>query len=179
MESNKDMVMSWVSNARGAEYGFLGAVCYALEQFEKKNNKPMYALIAFTNGKKFGSYKIDEGYKLTQFATPLRRVLQHALSDVKFVFKDGKAGVKVGKNGGVNSDVLRNLQALLKLHNGRVGLKSDMFKDMFPAVKSEPKQREDKSVVEQIVKLAKKQGLDRDKLEGMLMALWNEVEVAK
>ena len=53
-----DYVKAWVSNARGAEYGFFKAVEYALEQFGEKNNKPMYALIAFTNGKSFGSYKI-------------------------------------------------------------------------------------------------------------------------
>ena len=36
----------------------------------QKNNKPMYALIAFTNGKSFGSYKIEDGYKLSQFSAP-------------------------------------------------------------------------------------------------------------
>lgn len=173
----KDMVMDWVSNARGAEYGFLNAVAYALEQFAARNNKPMYALIAFTNGKKFGSYKIEEGYKLTQFSAPLKRVLDYALSDVKFVFKDGKAGVKVGANGGLNRDVLDNLNAVLKLHNGRVGLKSDVFKDMFPTVKAAPKQREDKSVIEQTIRALKKQGLDRDAAMTALAALWNDVEV--
>lgn len=174
---SKDMVMSWVSDARGAEYGFMQAVCYALEQFAAKNNKPMYALIAFTNGKKFGSYKIEEGYKLTQFSTPLKRVLDRALSDVKFVFRDGKAGVKVGANGGVNHDVLAEIHAVLKLHNGRVGLKSDTFKNMFPPVKAEPKQREDKSVLEQTIRALKKQGLDRDAAAAAIAAMWNDVEV--
>lgn len=173
---SKDMVMDWASNARGAEYGFLQAVCYALDQFALKNNKPMYALIAFTNGKKFGSYKIEEGYKLTQFSTPLKRVLDRALSNVKFVFKDGKASVKVGENGGVNHDVLADIHALLKLHNGRVGLKSNVFKDMFPPVKAQPKQREDKSVLEQTIRALKKQGLDREAAMGAIAAMWNDVE---
>lgn len=172
-----DMVQKWVSNARGAEYGFLKAVSYALDQFGKKNNRPLYALIAFTNGKKFGSYQIEDGYRLTQFSTPLKRVLNVALSDVKFTFKDGKAGCKVGKNGGLNHDVLANLDKTLELYNGRIGLKSDVFKDMFPAVKAEPKKREDKSVVESVIKSAKKNGLTRDKLEAMIAAMWNDVEV--
>ena len=31
-----DMVQKWVSNAKGAEYGFFKAVEYALDQFAEK-----------------------------------------------------------------------------------------------------------------------------------------------
>ena len=75
------MLKSWVSNARGAEYGFFKAVQYALEQFGEKNNLPMYALIAFTNGKKYGGYKIcgRRVFSLKQFSAPLKRILNVAL----------------------------------------------------------------------------------------------------
>lgn len=129
-----DYVKNWVSDARGAEYGFFKAVEYALEQFGKKNNKPIYALIAFTNGKSFGNYKIEEGYRLKQFSAPLKRILNVALSDVKFTFKDGKAGCKVGKNGGLNHDVLKGIEILAA---SKVGINSPSFKERFPPLNAD------------------------------------------
>lgn len=42
---NKNLVSSWASNVRGAEYGFFKAVIYAVEQFKEKNNLPLTALV--------------------------------------------------------------------------------------------------------------------------------------
>lgn len=160
-----DFVQYWVGNARNSEYGFFKAVTYALEQFGEKNNKPLYALIAFTNGKKFGTYKIEEGYTLTQYSVPLKRILNKALSDVKFIFKDGNAKVKVGENGGLNHDVLREMEELLNLYNGRIGVKSDAFKEMFPTAKKEAKEFDVSAWAERVTKA------HPDALEAMIAAL--------
>ena len=128
-----DAVQNFISNARGAEYGFLKAVAHSLECFGEKNNKPLYALMAFTNGKKFGGYKIEEGHSLVQFSTPLKRILKVALSDVKFTFKEGKAGVKVGKNGGLNHDVLEGVKVLAA---SKTRVKSEAFANAFPVIKN-------------------------------------------
>lgn len=158
-----DFVKAWVSDARGAEYGFFKAVQYALEQFGEKNNKPMYALIAFTNGKSFGSYKIEDGYKLSQFSAPLKRILNVALSDVKFTFKDGKASCKVGKNGGLNNDVLEGVRTLAA---SRVGIKSQAFKDAFPAPEKAAKPFDAQAWAERVIK-----SNGADQLEIMIAAL--------
>lgn len=168
-----DYVKAWVSNARGAEYGFFKAVQYALEQFGEKNNKPMYALIAFTNGKSFGSYKIEDGYKLSQFSAPLKRILNVALSDVKFTFKDGKASCKVGKNGGLNNDVLEGVRTLAA---SNVGIKSQAFKNAFPVPEKVAKEKDLQAWAERAVK-----SNGADKLEAMiasLQALRNTVKAA-
>ena len=168
-----DFVKAWVSNARGAEYGFFKAVQYALEQFGEKNNKPMYALIAFTNGKSFGSYKIEDGYKLSQFSAPLKRILNVALSDVKFTFKDGKASCKVGKNGGLNNDVLEGVRTLAA---SNVGIKSQAFKNAFPTPEKVAKEKDLQAWAERAVK-----SNGADKLEAMiasLQALRNTVKAA-
>mgnify|MGYP007083794875 FL=1 len=128
-----DAVQNFISNARGAEYGFLKAVAHSLECFGEKNNKPLYALMAFTNGKKFGGYKIEEGHSLVQFSAPLKRILKVALSDVKFTFKEGKAGVKVGKNGGLNNDVLEGVKVLAA---SKTRVKSEAFANAFPVIKN-------------------------------------------
>lgn len=168
-----DFVKAWVSDARGAEYGFFKAVQYALEQFGEKNNKPMYALIAFTNGKSFGSYKIEDGYKLSQFSAPLKRILNVALSDVKFTFKDGKASCKVGKNGGLNNDVLEGVRTLAA---SKVGIKSQAFKDAFPAPEKAVKPFDAQAWAERAIK-----SNGADQLEIMIAALQaqrNQVKVA-
>jgi hypothetical protein len=168
-----DPVATFLSNARGAEYGFANAALYALEQFNEKNNKPLYALIAFCNGKKFGTYKIEAGYSLAQFSTPLKRILARALVNTSFVFKDGKAGVKPtvkGETMGVNGGVLNALQELIEMYNGALGVKSDAFQSMFPAVKKEitpnskdgaaSKEKAAKDA-ERVAKAAKDQGHDQ------------------
>ena len=166
-----DYVKAWVSNARGAEYGFFKAVEYALEQFGEKNNKPMYALIAFTNGKSFGSYKIEDGYKLSQFSAPLKRILAVALSDVKFTFKDGKASCKVGKNGGLNHDVLEGVRTLAA---SKVGVKSDAFKAAFPVLTAAKPEKSHDQRVEQLhtymAKMAKEMGVPFAQVQAMASA---------
>jgi hypothetical protein len=166
-----DYVKAWVSNARGAEYGFFKAVQYALEQFGEKNNKPMYALIAFTNGKSFGSYKIEDGYKLSQFSAPLKRILNVALSDVKFTFKDGKASCKVGKNGGLNNDVLEGVRTLAA---SNVGIKSQAFKDAFPVLTADKPEKSHDQYFEQLhkymEKMAKDMGVSLAQVQAMATA---------
>ena len=157
-----DYVKSWVSNARGAEYGFFKAVQYALEQFGEKNNLPLYALIAFTNGKKYGTYKIEDGYSLKQFSAPLKRILAVALSDVKFTFKDGKAGVVVGKDGGLN---LEGLQSVAMLAASKCAVKSTAFDNSFPRPEKPAKEFDAFSWAERSVKA------NPDKLEAMIAAL--------
>ena len=159
-----DYVKNWVSNARGAEYGFFKAVQYALEQFGEKNNLPMYALIAFTNGKKYGNYKIEDGYSLKQFSAPLKRILAVALSDVKFTFKEGKAGVVVGDNGGLNRE---GLEKVMMLAASNCAIRSDAFNNAFPKPVVEPKQRD---VADEANKLADKAKTARD-LEIMIATL--------
>jgi hypothetical protein len=158
-----DYVKNWVSNARGAEYGFFKAVQYALEQFGEKNNLPMYALIAFTNGKKYGGYKSAvEGYSLKQFSAPLKRILAVALSDVKFTFKDGKPGVKVGENGGLNLDGLKSVSMLAA---SNCGLRSSAFDDAFPKAEKPPKEFDATAWAERNVKA------QPEHLEAMIAAL--------
>ena len=157
-----DHVKNWVSNARGAEYGFFKAVQYALEQFGEKNNLPMYALIAFTNGKKYGTYKIEEGYSLKQFSAPLKRILAVALDDVKFTFKDGKPCVKVGKNGGLN---LEGLQKVAGLAASNCAIRSTAFDDAFPKPEKPVKEFDAMAWAERNVKA------QPDQLEAMIAAL--------
>jgi len=157
-----DHVKNWVSNARGAEYGFFKAVQYALEQFGEKNNLPMYALIAFTNGKKYGGYKIEQGYSLKQFSAPLKRILAVALSDVKFTFKDGKPGVKVGENGGLNRE---GLEKVAMLAAANCGLRSTAFDDAFPKPEKPVKEFDATAWAERNVKA------QPDQLEAMIAAL--------
>ena len=157
-----DHVKNWVSNARGAEYGFFKAVEYALEQFGEKNNLPMYALIAFTNGKKYGGYKIEDGYSLKQFSAPLKRILNVALSDVKFTFKDGKAGVVVGDNGGLNREGLEKVSMLAA---SKSAVRSTAFDNAFPKPEVAPKAKDYPAWAE------RQQKSDPDGLEAMIAAL--------
>lgn len=147
MTTKQDAVQSFASNARGAEYKFLPAVSYALKEFERKNNAPLYRMIAFVNGKKFSQDNVrslpgvsegDNTVKLTQFKVPLQRVLNKTLSNVKFVFKDGSVKAKVGANGGVNADAIRELEQLLSFH-GSVPVSGNVFKAAYPAPKTEKK----------------------------------------
>lgn len=149
----KDLVNDWVSNARGADYGFFKAIVWALEQFEQKNNRPLYAMIAISNGKKFGNYKIIEGERLA-YASPIRRILKVTLPNTIFVFKDGQAKVSLvkGANGHTVSD--DHMQALRMLAAQNVTVRNSAFKDAFPV---EPKvtKRDADSVSKAVTKLLK------------------------
>ena len=145
--TNVNYVSIWAGNARKAEYGFFKATLYALEQFQNKNNKPLYAMIAICGGKDFKGYKIENGYKLTQFNTPLKRILDVALSDVKIRFKDGKASVKVGENGGVNADIVQGLRTLAA---SNVGVKSQAFENAFPRIEKEKPQLTNEKAIDKL-----------------------------
>ena len=169
--TKNDPVNNWISNARNAEYGFFKATLYALEQFQNKNNKPLYAMIAICGGKDFKGYKIENGYKLTQFNTPLKRILDVALSDVKIRFKEGKASVKVGENGGVNAEYV---QGVRNLAASGVGIKSDSFDRDFP--KPEKKvveytvEKADAEIVKLLTKISTQLGLTIDQAKAKVSA---------
>lgn len=141
----QDMVQKFQSNTRNMEYNFFPAMIYALEQFENKNNKPLYRLYAFVNGKQVkgvtGIFNADgdNNLKAQQFVAPLKRVITKALPGVTFVFKDGNCKVKVAKNGGLNHDVLMEMQECIATWRN-VSVRSEAFKSMFPAVKPAKKE---------------------------------------
>ena len=171
--TNVNHVSIWAGNARKAEYGFLKAVLYALEQFQNKNNKPLYAMIAICGGKDFKGYKIENGYKLTQFNTPLKRILDVALSDVKIRFKEGKASVKVGDNGGVNGDVVQGLRTLIA-GDKNIGVKSQAFENAFPRIEKEKPQLTHDQAMDRlqkdIDKLAQELGVSYAQVQAMASA---------
>jgi hypothetical protein len=158
--TTKNLVSDWASNARGAEYGFIKAVIYALEQFGEKNNKPVCTLLAICNGKHYGKFKIVQGDRLA-YATPLKRVLNKALSNTTFVFKDGKVSVKVGENGGLNADMLEALRMLATVSG--MSIRHAKFKEMFPAepkrADEKPKDEVAKAEAKRIAKALKDKGL--------------------
>lgn len=181
-KTTQDAVQKFGSNSRGAEYGFLPAVAYALEEFGKKNNGPLYNLQAIVKGKTIKGFTVvsegEENIKLTQFETPLKRVLDRALSDVKFIFKDGKVTCKVGEQGGLNHDVLRELQDTLKFWDNKLTVKGDTFKAMFPAP-AKAKDSDDKEAKRQkalenfrkyCAKMSAETGLSMDALKAAMDA---------
>ena len=127
------VVNSWAANARLAEYNFLKTVQYAIEQFETKNNEPLYKMVGFVNGRNIKAIKTEEGYRLKQFSTPLKNIMDKTLANVKITFKDGKGKATVGQNGGVNRDMLKALRILAAQ---KLGPSSKEFKKTFgPAPK--------------------------------------------
>ena len=102
----------------------------------------------------------------------LKRILAVALSDVKFTFKDGKASCKVGKNGGLNHDVLEGVKVLAA---SKVGVKSQAFKDAFPTLAKPKAEKTDVQRREQLhnymAKFAKDNGLSIEQVKAMASAL--------
>lgn len=135
----RNIVDTWASSAKGAQYGFIKAVIYALEQFDARNNAPLTKMVALANGKVWkgpnGKSVTCNGIKLTGFASPLKRILDKALSGCELTFKDGKAKWVVKENGGLNHDVLDGLRVLAAVPNIHVG--HDSFKAAFPVVKAD------------------------------------------
>lgn len=169
---SKNLVSAWMSDVRGAEYGFFKAVIYALEQFQEKNNLPLTAMVAICNGKPFQSYKIVSGDRLA-YAAPLKRILDKALSDATLTFKDGKAKWKVGPNGGVNTDILGGLRILVAGHPN-LRINSEPFKKAFP--KPEPKAKKFKDaekVANDVFKLLVANGLALGDVMPQLQVLIN------
>lgn len=118
----------WASGAKQGQYGFIKAIIFGLEQFQSGNRLPLTKMIALSNGKTWNG-KSD--VKLTGFSTPIKRVLDKALSDCKLTFKDGKSSWVVGDNGGVNADVVSGLRVLAAVPHIHVG--HEAFKKAFPA----------------------------------------------
>lgn len=130
--AKQNQIDKWASSARNAEFGFIGAVVFGLDQFSKGNRLPLTKMIALANGKTWNGSRVCKGVKLTGFAGPLKRILDKALSDCDLTFKDGDAKWKVGAQGGVNSDVLMALNKIVG-----ESYRSDKFKELFPVVKSQ------------------------------------------
>ena len=170
--NENNLVKSWISNARNAEYNFIKTAVYAFEQFDNRNNIPLLAMIAFCNGKEFGSYKIEKGYTLTQFKTPLKRIMDQVLSDVTIRYKDKKAKVKVGENGGVNHDQLQGLRILAA---SQVGIKSKSFDEAFP--KPEKKvseytvEKADAEIAKLLTKISTELGMTIDQAKAKVSAI--------
>lgn len=152
-----NFVSAWMSDVRGAEYGFFKAVIYALEQFQENNNLPLTAMVAICNGKPFQSYKIVSGDRMS-YATPLKRILDKALSDATITFKDGKAKWKVGANGGVNADILAGLRILVA-GNPNLRTTSQAFKDAFPKAETMRKVKDAEKVSTAVLKMLIDNGL--------------------
>jgi hypothetical protein len=194
MEKNmqKNLVADWASDVRAADQKFIRATLYALDQFSEKNNAPLYALIALVNGKAYkgqgsvkglvqGSIKTKSGKDkpvvLTQFAAPLKRVLDGALPGFKFVYKDGSVSLSA-KNGKVDHDKVQGLRmvAAQKDAGGNyVTVRCKAFLDVFPiAPKAEPKAKDAQAVQEAlakyIAKLAKDHGFDVETIKAMATA---------
>lgn len=128
-------LQKWLSNARSVENNFFGVVVYALEQFQKKNNTPLTALVAITSGKEWKGFKLPNGaVGVTQFKAPLQRILAKCLVNSTLTFKEGKAKWKVTHNGGVIGDELDKLRQLV---NDGLTAKSKKFAEVFPAAKFE------------------------------------------
>jgi hypothetical protein len=169
---SENMVSKWASNVRGAEYGFIKAVIYALEQFGEKNNKPLYTMVAICNGKSYDRFKIVQGDRLA-YATPLKRILAQALSNVTFTYKEGQFKCKVGENGGLNRDMLEALRMLATVPG--MSIRHEKFKEMFPAIAKEKKDKEHavkvSDAANKIAKLLKSEGLVMGDVTDLVRAL--------
>lgn len=168
-------VNNWLSNMRGAEYGFFKAVVQALESFNDGDKNSLGKLLCITHGRTCKRLKIVEKDRMP-YATPLKRILDHALENVTYKFdKDQDFGVVFvkGDNGGVSSDRIEALRML-----GAKTIRDKAFKETFPAIKkTEVKPREDKAVVVSGIKSAKKNGMAMEKYMAMVTAMWNETVV--
>lgn len=180
--AKQNQVDRWASSAKGAQFNFLPSVVWALDQFSHGNRLPLTKMIALANGKVWkgenGKSQACNGVKLTGFAGPIRNILAKAMSDAKLSFKDGKAVWTVGENGGVNSDVVRNLETLLNFWGKNVlhaGHKA--FKEAFPSPDPAPKATDDKAkndakaaVLKRVDAEAERFGMTREAFIAFLMA---------
>jgi hypothetical protein len=170
-----DHVKSWLSDVRGAEYGFFKAVVQALESFNEGDTNSLGKLLCITHGKTCKRLKVVEKDRMP-YATPLKRILDHALEGVTYKFdksKDFGVVFDRGDNGGVSPDRIEALRVL-----GTKTIRDKAFKDAFPAVKkTETKPREDKAVAVSAIKAAKKNGMELAKYVAMITAMWNETAV--
>jgi hypothetical protein len=138
-------VKDWGSDVRNAETRFFPMVADCLEQLNNGNSTDL------------------AGERL-KFATPLKRILNHALEGVEIKFDvKKKAGVriKVGDNGGASTD---RIQALRNL--GKATIASKAFKDAFPTPEKVAKEKDLQAWAERAIK-----SNGADKLEAMIAAL--------
>jgi hypothetical protein len=182
----KNMVNDWASDIRGADEKFIRAMVYALDQFGQKNNAPLYNLIAICNGKVFkGKDSIrglarganDKLPRLTQFATPLKRVLDSAAVGFSFKYKDGAVSVSLKKGAAIDVSKVEALRMLCaKGADGRyISPRSVEFAKIFPApIKAEKPKKSAQEVQEQLAKylakLASDSGFDLAVIQAMATA---------
>lgn len=146
-----DAIDSFAAGNSGAEYRFLPAYLYAVEQFKKKNNLPMYRLTAYINGLDYKGAKINplqdvgadgetKRVKVRQYVKPLKALNQHCLPGVaiKHNAKTGKMSVEMGGNAGVSDEKVRVLAETLGFYRNKVTVNSEWFKAQFPVEKPEP-----------------------------------------
>ena len=165
-------VQTFIANNRGAEYGFFKAVQVALINFKAKNNLDFYRLAAYTNGKKFGRVQADPTGK--RFNSPLKRILEKALPNVKLVFKDGKCAVKI--EGEIDAQLLDNaIKAVEMLAASKAMIKDEAFDNAFPkpdvapAIKTVDQQRE--QLTNYLEKFAKDNGITFENAKAMVSSL--------
>ena len=75
-------VKDWGSDVRNAETRFFPMVADCLEQLNNGNSTDLAKLLCITHGKKSSIITVIEGERL-KFATPLKRILNHALEGVE------------------------------------------------------------------------------------------------
>ena len=156
-------VKDWGSDIRNAETRFFPMVADCLEQLNNGNSTDLAKLLCITHGKKSSIITVIEGERL-KFATPLKRILNHALEGVEIKFdakKKSGVKIKVGDNGGASTD---RIQALRQL--GKATVASKAFKDAFPAPEKAAKQFDAIAWAERAVK-----SNGADQLEAMIAAL--------
>lgn len=154
MTQEKNVVLSWAGDVKGAEYGFIKAVVYALEQFKEKNNKPLYTMVALCNGKPYvGRRGIVPKDKLV-YAPALKRIVDQALSGLTLEYSVKTQDFKVkaaSPQAGLNGDVLETLRMLAVIPN--MSIRHEQFKKHFPKPEAVKKQRAAEAVAKSITKL--------------------------
>jgi hypothetical protein len=132
----KDIVTAWAGDARGAEYGFIKAVVYALEQFKEKNNKPLYKMLAICNGKPYAKMSIVEKDRLA-YAGPLNRVIKATLVGMSITYSVKECDFKVKADDGacLDENALEGLRMLATIPG--MSVRHEQFKKLFPVVASE------------------------------------------
>tara|TARA_R110000787_G_scaffold169684_1_gene282380 strand:+ start:217 stop:801 length:585 start_codon:yes stop_codon:yes gene_type:complete len=165
-------VETFISNSRGAEYGFFKAVQVALINFKDKNNLSFYKLAAYTNGKKFGRVQADPSGK--RFNSPLKRIIEQALPNVKLVFKDGKCAVKI--EGEIDIKLLDNaIKSVEMLAASKTMIASEAFDnafpkpDVLPTIKTVDQQRD--QLTKYLEKFAKDNGITFENAKAMVSSL--------
>ncbi len=144
------IVLGFLSDAKAADRHFVPAIVAALESFQNGDANLLARMVTICNGKSAKRIRKVETGKLV-YASPLKRVLQHALVNVTMkADKDTDFGVKFtkGDNGGVSQTVLQTLRDM-----GEISYRSDKFKSAFPAPEKKRDPKDAQKVADQIAKL--------------------------